>query len=179
MEESKRICWYVMRDLKRSNAKKPAYKQFNEKDIEVFTPMKWRLKDKNGKQVREKIPFIQDLLFVHDSREVIDPIVQRTPTIQYRYCKGGEYRNPMTVNDTDMERFIYAVNASNNPKYYLPEEITPEMCKHEIRIIGGNLNGYEGFLLSVRGSKVKRLLVQLPKFFSVGIEVNPDMIEFL
>ncbi|MDD3038776.1 UpxY family transcription antiterminator [Bacteroides sp.] len=178
-EESKRICWYVMRDLKRTNAKKPAYKQFNEKHIEVFTPMKWCLKDNNGKQVREKVPFIQDLLFVHDSREVIDPIVQKIPTIQYRYCKGGEYRKPMIVNETDMERFIQAVNASDNPKYYLTEEITPEMCRHKIRIISGKLNGYEGFLLSVRGSKVKRLLVQLPEFFSVGVEVNTDMIEFI
>lgn len=168
-----------MRDLKRTNAKKPGYKQFEEQHIEVFTPMKYCLKDKNGKQVRERVPFIQDLLFVHNSREVIDPIVQRTPTIQYRYCKGGEYRNPMTVNDTDMERFIYAVNASDNPKFYLSDEITPEMCKRRIRIIGGTLNGYEGFLSAVRGSKVKRLLVQLPEFFSVGIEVNPDMIEFL
>lgn len=178
-EESKQICWYVMRDLKRPNAKIPAYKQFRDNRIEVFTPMKWCLKIQEGKQVREEIPIISDLLFVHASKEVIDPIVERTPTIQYRYCKGANYRNPMMVNDLDMERFIHAVKASSDPKYYMPEEISSEMCKREIRIIGGYLDGYEGFLLTVRGSKVKRLLVQLPNFFSVGVEVSPDMIEFL
>lgn len=178
-EDDKRTHWYVMRDLKRTNAKKPGYKLFEEEHIEVFTPMKWCLKDQNGKQVRQKVPFMPDLLFVHNSREGIDPIIKKTPAIQYRYTKGGGYRNPMTVDETDMERFIHAVNASDNPKFYLPDEITHEMCRRKIRIIGGTLNGYEGFLSAVRGSKVKRLLIQLPNFCSVSVEVNPDMIEFL
>lgn len=178
-KDNKQVHWYVMRDLKRRNAKTPAFKQFRDEHIEVFTPMKWSLKISNEKQIREKIPFIQDLLFVHASREIIDPIVERTPTIQYRYCKGAGYCNPMTVNDTDMERFIRAVEASDNPKYYLPEEITPEMCKREIRIIGGALDGCEGRLLTIRGSKVKRLLVKLPNFFSVGVEVNPEFIQLI
>lgn len=178
-EDDKQVCWYVMRDLKRPNAKISAYKQLEGEHIEVFTPMKWCLKIKKEKQVREKEPFIRDLLFVHSSRDVIDPIVEITPTIQYRYSKGGGYLKPMIVNNEDMERFIYAVSVSDNPKYYLPEEITPAMYKRKIRIIGGALDGYEGTLLTVRGSKVKQLLVELPNFFSVGVEVNPDMIEFL
>lgn len=168
-----------MRDLKRSNAKTPAYKLFQDEGVEVFTPMKWCLRVKNGKQIREKVPFIQDLLFVYDSREKIDFIVKRNPTIQYRYLKGGAYCEPMVVREIDMNRFIRAIEVSDNPKYYLPEEITPEMCKRKIRIIGGELDGYEGSLLTVRGSKVKRLLVELPGLFSAGIEVNPDRIEFI
>ncbi|MEG1718634.1 MAG: transcriptional regulator, partial [Bacteroidales bacterium] len=82
-------------------------------------------------------------------------------------------------SDAEMERFIGAVRGSDTPKYYLPEEIKPEMYGRKIRIIGGKLNGYEGCLLTTRGSKVKRLLVELPNFFSVGVEVNPDMIEFI
>lgn len=85
----------------------------------------------------------------------------------------------MTVNDADMERFICACKSSDNLKFYLPEEITPDMYKRKIRIIGGKLDGYEGYLLTVRGAKVKRLLVDLPNFFSVGVEVNPDMIEMI
>ena len=168
-----------MRDLKRPNAKTPAYKQFKDEHIEVFTPMRWTVQTKKGKQVREQIPFIQDLLFVHDKREIIDHIVKKTPTIQYRFIKGGGYCNPMTVNDADMERFICACKSSDNLKFYLPEEITPDMYKRKIRIIGGKLDGYEGYLLTVRGAKVKRLLVDLPNFFSVGVEVNPDMIEMI
>ena len=63
--------WYVMRDLKRPNAKLPAYKQLSDEHLEVFTPMQWRLKLKNGKRIREEVPFMQDLLFVHDTQEVL------------------------------------------------------------------------------------------------------------
>ena len=31
--------WYAMRDLKRSNALLPAYKQLSQAGMEVFTPM--------------------------------------------------------------------------------------------------------------------------------------------
>lgn len=173
------IYWFVMRDLKRSNAKLPAYKQLRSENIEVFTPMKWRLRTKDGKRIREEIPFIQDLLFVHGSRDAIDPIVRKTPTLQYRFSKGDGYCNPMTVPNDDMERFIHAINASDNPKYYLPDEITPDMCRRSIHIVGGSLDGYVGKLLTVRGSKTKRLLVELPGFFSASVVVNPDFIEFI
>lgn len=178
-EGEKRICWFVMRDLKRANAKLPAYKQLADEHFEVFTPMKEQLSVRGGKRVREKVPFIQNLLFVHDTREAIDPFVEKYPTIQYRFRKGGGYKNPMTVADADMERFIHAVNVSENPKYYLPGELTPAMCGRNIRIVGGPLDGYEGKLLTVRGSKTKRLLVELPEFFSVGVEVNPEYIKLL
>lgn len=176
MSEPKR--WYAMRDLTRPNATLPAYKQFQAAQIEVFTPMRSCLKIKKGKRIRVQVPFIHDLLFVHETSAVIDSIVDRTPTIQYRYQKGG-YRLPITVPDADMDRFIKAVSATDNPKYYLPEELTPAMCNRSIRIVGGELDGYEGKLITVRGSAKKRLLVELPGLFAVGVEVHPDYIRML
>lgn len=170
--------WFVMRDLKRPNAKLPAYKQLADEYFEVFTPMKWILRTRLGKRIREEVPFMQDLLFVHGKRRDIEEVVKRTPTLQFRYQKGGPYKT-MIVRDADMERFIHAVSASENPKYYLPEEITAEMQGRMIQIIGGKLDGYRGILLTTRGSKTKRLLIELPKFFSVGVEVNSEYIELL
>ena len=88
-----------MRDLKRSNAKVPAYLLLASMQVEVFTPMKWVLRIRAGKRVREQIPFISDLLFVHDTAEALNPIVSKTPTLQYRYRKGGAYCEPVTVHD--------------------------------------------------------------------------------
>lgn len=85
----------------------------------------------------------------------------------------------MTVREADMERFIRAVNASDDLTYYLPGELTPAMYGRSIRIVGGSLDGYEGKLLTVRGSRVKRLLVELQGFFSVGVKVEPEYIQLL
>lgn len=178
MENEEKARWWAMRDLKRSNARKPAYKLLEEKKVEFFVPMRWQLVTRRGKRVREQVPFMQDLLFVHETRFNLDPLVEKVPTLQYRWLRDT-YREPMTVPDTDMERFMLAVNASDSPKYYLPEEITPAMCGRRIRIVGGTLDGYEGSLLTIRGSKVRRLLVELPGFLSVGVEVSPEYIRFL
>lgn len=167
-----------MRDLKRSNAKQPAYKLLLEKEMEVFTPMRWKLGMKQGRKVREEVPYLQDLLFVHATREALEPIVSSTPTLQFRWLRNT-YREPMTVPECDMQRFIYAVNASDAPQYYLPEEITPSMYGRRIHIIGGPLDGYEGCLLSTRGSRTKRLLVELPNLLAVSVEVNPEYIQFV
>ena len=127
--------WFVMRDLKRGNAKQPAYKLLSELKIRFFTPMVWKLIVRQGKRIRLQVPFMPDLLFVYDSRKVLDPIVERIATLQYRFVKGGNHQ-PMTVRNEDMERFIRAVDAINNPCYYTPEEIKSSMIGKKVRIVG-------------------------------------------
>jgi len=171
--------WFVMRDLKRSNAICPAYRQLEALRIEVFTPFTWQLVERQGRMTRVQVPFIRDLLFVHETRQVLDAIVRKTPTLQYRYLKGQGYCNPMIVPTDEMERFVYAVQVSDSCCYYHPDEIPLSMCQRMVRIIGGLLNGYEGYLISVEGSGKKRLLIQLQGLLSVGVEVCPEFIQVL
>lgn len=170
--------WFVMRDLTRPNAKLPAYKLLDGMNIRNFTPMVWKLMLNHGKRERRQLPFIHDLLFVYASRAALDSVVDRTPTLQYRYLHGG-YKVPMTVRPSDMQRFIRAVGFSSSPQYYRPDEVTPSMRNRRIRIIGGNLDGYEGSLITTRGSKVKRLLVEIPMLLAATVEVETEFIQLL
>lgn len=170
--------WYVMRDLKRINAKEPAYKLLKGMNMEVFVPMKWRLVTRRGVRIREEIPVIPDLLFVRERQRMLDAVVKKIPTLQYRWLRGT-WRKPMTVADADMKRFIHAVNASENPKYYHPDELTSDMYGRSVRIVGGSMDGYSGKLLSMRGSKFKRLIVEIPNLLTAAVEVNPEFIIFI
>lgn len=170
--------WFVMRDLKRGNAKQPAYKLLGELKIRFFTPMVWKLRIRQGKRVRQQVPFMPDLLFVYDSRKVLDPLVEQIATLQYHFIKGGN-RQPMTVRNADMERFIRAVDAMNNPCFYTPEEINPDMLGKKVRIVGGLLDGYEGCLQKMQGSRIKRLFVELPNLLTATVEVQPEFIQVL
>lgn len=172
------VLWYVMRDLKRPNSKTLGYQFLSENGFEVFTPMKQRITVCAGKRVIKQVPFIHDLLFVHASQNALDPIVNVTPTLQYRWLREV-YREPMTVPDNDMERFIKAVRSSDEPQYFMPDEITPKMYGRKVRIIAGPLAGYEGFFTRVRGSRNKKLLVELPNFFAVGVEVDAEAVQFI
>lgn len=170
--------WFVMRDLKRGNAKQPAYKLLGELKIRFFTPMVWKLRIRQGKRVRQQVPFMPDLLFVYDSRKVLDPLVEQIATLQYRFVKGGNHQ-PMTVRNADMERFIRAVDAMNNPCFYTPEEINLDMLGKKVRIVGGLLDGYEGCLQKMQGSRIKRLFVELPNLLTAAVEVQPEFIQVL
>ena len=178
LDENERSQWFVMRDLKRRNAKLPAYELFKGFGIKVFTQMVWTLMVRHGKRCREEVPFMQDLLFVHDTRMAVDPIVEKYDTVQYRYVRGG-YKVPMTVRDNDMQRFIHAVESTENPRYYTPEEISSDMIGRKVRIVGGPLDGYEGCLQKMQGARVKRLFVELPNLLAAAVEVNPEYIQVL
>lgn len=170
--------WFVMRDLTRPNAKQPAYKLLDGMNIRNFTPMVWKLMLNHGKRERRQLPFIHDLLFVYASRAELDSVVETIPTLQYRYLRGG-YKVPMTVRAADMQRFMHAVRFSSSPQYYRPDEVTPSMRNRRIRIIGGNLDGYVGSLITTRGSKVKRLLVEIPMLLAATVEVETEFIQLL
>ena len=177
-DESDRLQWFVMRDLKRRNAKMPAYKLFDNLKIRFFTPMVWRLVTRHGKRSKEQVPFMQDLLFVYDTRQTVDPIVEKYDTVQYRYVRGG-YKIPMTVREADMQRFIDAVNSTENPQYYKPEEITPDMIGRKVRIVGGPLDGYEGNLQKMQGARTRRLFVEIPNLLAAAVEVQPEYIQLV
>lgn len=172
--------WYVMRDISRPRVRVTMYEMLKQSGLEVFTPEHLVLKEKNGKTRRVKEVIFKSLLFVHDEKSVISDIVSRHPCLQFRYQYGRSVNDPMTVPSSDMTRFINAVNASlSEPVYLAPDQITPDMYGREVQIVGGNLDGYTGKLLKMRGTSVKRLIVELPGFFAVGVEVEPEFIRFV
>lgn len=171
--------WYVLRDLKRRNARRIAIDDLRDAGIEVFTPMTSVLTTIGGKKLRRDVPVIQDLLFAHEDKAVLDAYVNKMPNLQYRYCTGHTIDDPMTVRDIDMERFIRAIESTETPHYYLPGEITPDMLGRQIRIVGGMVDGLEGRLLTLRGSHRKRMVVEVAGLISVSIEVKPEYIQLL
>ena len=149
--------WYVLRDLSRPNAKLSAFEKLTGRGVRCFTPMVKKPIERRGKHGWKDVPYMRDLLFAHSTRDVLDPFMRPGLKLQYRYIYGG-FMEPMTVREADMERFILAVTSSVSSKYYRPEEITPA---------------------TVRGTTVKRLLVELPMLLAAAVEVEPEFIQLL
>ena len=175
--------WYVLRDLARPNAKNPAYKQLQAmpemKDC-VFVPLKQHVFMEFGKRVVRFIPYMPDLVFVHKSKEELDPIVRKMELLQYRYVRGGKQFEAMSVRAEDFKKFKDTVEQTDNVEYYSYEEVSPQIYGKQIRIIGGRLNGFEGRLMSKRGSKFKRLLVDLRECnLAAAIQVESEFIQLM
>lgn len=171
--------WYVIRDFKKRNAKLPGYKLLPELGIQSFTPMHWVVSTRLGKKVREYVPVIQSLLFAYDTKEALDPIIEKDNALQFQFRRGAGKNYFMTVPDAEMERFINAVNNDPSPIYFTPEELTLDKIGKKIIVNGGPLNGYSGVLLKMRGTKKRRLLVKIESFLAAAVEVNPDFIQFI
>ena len=175
--------WYVLRDLARPNAKNPAYKQLQEmpemKDC-VFVPLKQYVFTEFGKHVVRFVPFMPDLVFVHKSKEELDPIVRNMKLLQYRYVRGGKQFEAMSVQAKDFEKFRDAVKLTDNVEYFSYEEVSPRIYGKHIRIIGGRLNGFEGRLMSKRGSRFKRLLIDIQECnLSAAFHVETEYIQLM
>ncbi len=177
--EEKRL-WYVLRDLTRPNAKMPGYKLLEREKISYFTPMHYVLRKRAGKNIHIKEPVVRSLVFACSCKDILDTLTRKYPTLQFRYMYGHRVDDPMVVPKKDMERFIHAVESSyGEPVYYSMDEITPDKYGREVCIIGGRLDGYTGHLLRMRGSKSKRLIVELPGFFAAGVVVDAEYIRFV
>lgn len=168
-----------MRDLKRRNSNALAVHTLADAGLEVFTPMTQLIMTIGGRRQRREVPVIQDLLFVHEAKDTLDPFVAKYPTLQYRYLVGKTKDQPMTVRDGDMDRFIRAVSGTDTPNYYKPGELIEALYGRMVRIVGGMLDGYEGRLLSVKGMRKRRLIVELPGLITAAVEVDPDYIQLL
>lgn len=168
-----------MRDLKRRTSNTLAVHDLAKAGLEVFTPMTQMVMKIGGRLQRRDVPVIQDLLFVHEAKEILDSVVEFTPTLQYRYQRGKTKNEPTIVRDEEMERFIFAVCNTENPQYYKPGELTEAMYGKSIHMIGGSLNGYEGRLLSLKGLRKRRLIVELHGLLAAAVEVEPEFIQFI
>lgn len=166
-----------MRDLKRSNALLPAYKQLSQAGMEVFTPMVSRVFSRNGKRIRKEVPFMQDLLFVNDVRQNLDLIVAKTPTLQYRFKKGGKYCEPIVIPPRCHDaiyRCDTGIGQSKILRYgrnFRPD-VRPQHPHDRwgIRRVRGQ---------TIRGSKTKHLIIILPSLLAVSVEINDEYIELL
>lgn len=172
------IKWFVMRDLKRPNAKTPGYKQMAELGFEVYTPLQWKVCDKNGRRVRVQCPVIHDLLFIHGVKEEIENAIKNINTMQFRYQRGA-YLCPMVVPDREMEMFLKASGAASDIKFCTPDEITPAMLGREVKVVGGAIDGVQGKIIKIRGSKNRHILIELPGLVSAVVKIASDLIEFV
>ncbi|MDE5627404.1 MAG: transcriptional regulator, partial [Candidatus Amulumruptor sp.] len=68
--------WFVMRDLRRRNSNTLAIHELAQAGVEVFTPMTQMVMKIGGRKQRREVPVIQDLLFVHETKDALDPFVE-------------------------------------------------------------------------------------------------------
>lgn len=158
-----------------------AKKLLDSKGIENFIPMCYRvIKKRDGRKVRELVPAIHNLIFVHTTRDIIQETKKGISYMQYLTRRDGTRNIPITVPTQEMNQFIAVTKNCNEELLYLePEEINLTKGTH-VRILGGPFDGVEGIFVKVKGIRSKRVVILLPEVTAVATaEIKPDLIEVI
>lgn len=150
--------WFAMSATFGRELKAKAY--LEENSVRCFIPMRYEIVDnrKEGK-TRRLVPAINNLIFVHTTRERIQHLKTFAPYLQY-LTHPVEGRNlPIIVPEHQMQQFIKVCETYHEKLVYLaPHEIhlsegTP------VRIVGSAFDGVEGTFVKIRNRRKKRVVV--------------------
>lgn len=178
MQENEEMHWYVMRTLGRF-CETGVKQKLEDSGIRHYQVMKTVVRTLNGKKYMSIEPAIPNLLFVYGKKESIMPhtVVGNNFQFVYNRCSGKQ-ADCLIVPTKAMEDFIRVAESNENSQIFMPDEI--HLAKGQrIRMIGGALDGVEGFFVKRKGCRRKTLVVVLEGLFGVSAEVEPDMIEIL
>lgn len=168
--------WFVMRSL--FNTELQTKEKLDRAGIRNYIPMECRIKMIRGRKQKVWTPIVRNLMFVYADIQSLRPLMVEDSKFQFTYRRGGRQNEPMIVPDEQMEAFMKALETTQRPVFFAPHELNLTKGTR-IRIIGGQLNGVEGYFMKVKGVRAKRLVVMLPETLAVAVEVEPDLIEIL
>ena len=112
------------------------------------------------RKVRELVPVVHNLIFIHITQTDMKELKKDIPYLQYMTdSRSGE---KIIVPDGQMRDFIAVAGTyDEHLLFFKPEEINPAKGTR-VRIIGGDFAGYEGIFIKVKGARDRRVACSAP-----------------
>lgn len=171
--------WFAMSATFGRELKARAY--LESKEVKCFIPMKYGIvKDRRQGKTRKLIPAINNLIFVHTTRERIQELKSGVSYLQYLTMPLDGKNIPIIVPEWQMTQFITVCESlSEHLVYFSPEEINLDKGT-PVKIIGGSFDGVTGTFVKVSGKRSKRVVIHVQGVAAVMIaEVNDGYLEVL
>lgn len=172
--EKENEIWYAMRATYRRELE--AVKLLEKENLGCFVPMQYKESVKRGKKVRELVPAVHSLVFVHARPSEVKRVKSQVSWLQY--ITDSRSGQKIVVPDSQMQRFI-AVSGTYNDQllYFHPDEMNLRKGTR-VRVTGGEFEGQEGIYLKVKGARDRRVVVEIQGVIVVAMAtVHPDLIE--
>ncbi len=174
LSRSESVLWYAMRATYRREL--DAMHRLKEAGMGCFIPMQYHFRLKRGRRVRELVPAVRNLLFVHALPSELKRMKLELPYLQY--ITDTRSHEKIIIPDVQMQRFIAVAGTYDDQLlYFQPGELN--LAKGtRVRITGGEFAGYEGTFLKVKGARDRRVVIAVEGVIAVALAViHPDLIE--
>ncbi len=176
MSSSEQMQWFAMRA---TYCRGMQIKSLLDKQgINNFIPMRYEIREKNGRKKRELVPVIRDLIFVRAVQSELQRVKDRNPYLQYMIdIRNGQ---KIIVPDEQMRQFIAVVGTYDEHLiFFNPDEVNIRKGT-KVRIIGGDFEGYEGVFIKVKGARDRRVVISLQGIIAMAMAtISPDLIEVI
>lgn len=173
-EEKENEIWHAMRATYRREI--DVMRLLEKEKLDCFVPMQYKISIKNGKKVRTLAPVIHNLIFVRALPSEVRRVKSQVTCLQY--ITDTRSGRKIIVPDNEMQRFI-AVSGTYNDHllYFQPEELNLSKGT-KVRVTGGDFEGREGVFLKVKGTRDRRVVVEIQGIIAVAMAtIHPDLIE--
>jgi transcription antitermination factor NusG len=169
--------WFPMRVTYQREMKVKA--ELDRLEIENFIPMTYRFtesrKQGDTELRRELVPAINNLIFVHSTKERISELKVSNELLEpLRYMIdqiAGEAHTIMTVPDKQMENFMRVASLTDDSVMFLDETTIVGKEGKRVEIMGGPFEGVTGVIRRVK--RCKRVVVELEGIACVAIAFVP------
>ena len=168
--------WFAMRATYRRESE--AVRLLEKASLDTFVPMQYKFTVKKGRKVKELVPVVHNLLFVHATPSAVKEVKSQVTYLQY--ITDRRSGNKIIVPDDQMRRFIAVAGTYNDQLlYFRPEEVN--LAKGtRVRIMGGDFEGQEGVFVKVRGARDRRVVIAIQGVIAVAMAtIHPDLIEVI
>jgi transcription antitermination factor NusG len=169
--------WFPMRVTYQREMKVKA--ELDRLEIENFIPMTYQFtesrKQGDTELRRELVPAINNLIFVHSTKERISELKVSNELLEpLRYMidqTAGEAHTIMTVPDKQMENFMRVASVTDDTVMFLDETTIVGKEGKRVEIMGGPFEGVTGVIRRVK--RCKRVVVELEGITCVAIAFVP------
>ena len=171
------IFWFPMRVTYSRELKVKA--ELDRLGIENFLPMMYKMVDVDTENPhRELVPAINNLIFVHSSKELISSLKSTNTVLQpLRYIMdrtAQQAHTIMTVPDAQMQNFMCVASKTDDSVMFLNGETVVGKVGKRVLITGGIFEGVTGVIRRVK--RCKRVVVELEGLASVAIAFVPAVL---
>lgn len=174
--------WYPLR-VYFSGAQKilAVEKSFKAAGMETFVPLAYKKMKVGGKEQKQLLPVVTDILFVRATEGAIRQQVTEAPNepapiqhVSFIFRRIGVFKDDskiIVISDKEMDNFIRAVKGNEEYIIYLqPGEVTGKTSR-PITIKGGRFDNVRGELIRVQGNR--HVVVRLDSFAIAAITYIP------
>lgn len=165
-----KFCWYVMRSSYCREMK--AMNLLEDDGFQCYVPTHQVRTVKNGQVEQHTTALIHNLVFVHSTRNILDPWKKlHEGDAALRYTIDKSTSRPMTITDKAMQDFIRVTRESDEGLLYLDNPEIVLTHGQKVEIILGPFKGVQGYVLRIR--KDRRVVVTLGGLVSAALATMP------